>query len=181
LTLTGWTANDSRMSTVSFGDIGLTLDGTEEYKTILTFFVPSEDPYFRPNMVITRDQLRRPETLESFVNRQKQLISRSPGFGKFKIVEELPLKVGNLSGFKMVYSLTPLPPAQPPQRAAAGQAPPTSATPPPTKEMKPIRQMQIFFIQGPLAYSITASASEESFPQYSPHFERIVQSFKVTS
>jgi len=66
---------------LEFGDFTIPILNGMEYKPIITLYFP----FYRPNIVITRDILQKKETLESFVTRQKESMLRSTGFAEFMI------------------------------------------------------------------------------------------------
>jgi len=150
-------------TTLQIGDISFPTIRDMEYKTTTTVLIPFYDPYFRPNMVISREQLKKVESLESFITRQKQIIQQSSGLGKFERIDSLStyVQIGSLKGYKMVYLIKP---TLQEHSSVAGNK---------------VKQMQIFFVIDKLVYSITASTSEETWEMLEPYFMKIIRGFKL--
>ncbi|MBI1909715.1 MAG: DcrB-related protein [Deltaproteobacteria bacterium] len=138
---------------------------------MVTLTLPSPDPKVKPNIILTREKLPQPMTLQTYFQKIKEAISRR-GIKDFKILQENQIAVSGIPAMQMVcvWDVAAM---------KAMMGPP--GTPPPAKPQAPqlVKQIQVTLLREDMtAVNLTASFPADQFDIYNRPFQNFLKTLK---
>jgi hypothetical protein len=160
------------MPKLSFSDFSIEIPDNWKDQGMMTLTMPSTDPKVRPNIIVTKERLNQPVTLDEYFERIKKSV-QSRGIESFKIVAENDVMLSSQPG-KMLICAWDLS-AMKEMMGAMGQN---------LDHVKPgqtVKQIQVTCVRNDVAINITASFPEEQFEVYARPFQQFIKNFQFLS
>ncbi|MDO8461660.1 MAG: DcrB-related protein [Deltaproteobacteria bacterium] len=159
------------MPKIDLAGLEVTLPENWQIQGMVTLTLPSPDPKVKPNIILTREKLPQPMTLDVYFQKIKEAISRR-GIKDFKVLQENRMTVGGVPAIQMicVWDVGAM-------KAMMGP----SSGPPPPKNQPPqlVKQIQVTLLREDMtAVNLTASFPSDQFDLYNRPFQTFLKTLK---
>ncbi len=158
------------MPKLTLNDVEMDVPADWQDQGMITFTLPSPDKNVKPNIIITKERLTKPTTLQEYFERLKQSIQKR-GIQDFEVLDERDIIVAGEKAKVMLctWDVSAM------KKALAQQGGM------PEEEVKPgqvVKQVQVTVLKGEMAVNLTGSFPDTEFDTYYKPFQMFLKSLK---